>query len=128
MATVGTLYLDQALTKIKNEATHININTSPEVTTYSAATSGSTFLGAKNFGAGLVFPNAIANGSPNGRQLDTAAVTDGLISASGTAATFSITDNTNGRLIITGTLLSSQAVTANNPFTLASFTVRLPSS
>ena len=124
--TVGDYYLDLALTGMKTAGcTDININTA-EPTTFAAATAGAQFLGKKVFGAGNVFPGAIAAGAPNGRKLTTAAVTDGAISTSGTAAACSITDNTNSRLAVTTTLSSSQAVTSPNPFTLGAFDVRLP--
>lgn len=128
MPFVGDHVLDNGLAALKSTATHVNIN-SAEPATYTAATSGATYLGTKNFGAGLVFPNAIAAGTaPVGRQLASAAVTDGSITTSGTATHWSITDNSvNARLLATGTLSASQAVTAGNPFTLGSITIKLPS-
>lgn len=125
MPTVADYYLDNGLAALKSGSTDVNINTA-EPATFTAATSGATFLGKKVFGAGAVFPAAIAAGSPNGRQLATAAVTDGAISATGTAAAVSVTDNANSRLGVTTTLSASQGVTNGNPFTLGSFTVRLP--
>ena len=123
--TVGDYYLDNGLAAMKSGTTDININT-VEPTTFAAATAGAQFLGKKVFGAGAVFPAAIAAGTPNGRKLVTAAVTDGAISTSGTAAACSITDNTGSRLAVTTTLSASQAVTSPNPFTLGAFDVRLP--
>lgn len=125
MPTVGDYYLDNGLAALKSGSTDVNINTA-EPATFTAATSGATFLGKKVFGAGAVFPGAIAAGSPNGRKLTTAAVTDGTISTGGTAAAVSLTDNTNSRLGVTTTLSSSQVVTSGNPFTLGAFDVRLP--
>jgi hypothetical protein len=123
MPTVQDRYLDNGLAALKSEATDIYINTA-EPATFSAATSGATSLGKKTFGSGAVFPAAIAAGTPNGRQLATAAVTDGAISTGGTAAAVSVVDFANSRLGITTTLSASQAVTASNPFTLGSFTVK----
>ncbi len=126
MPTVGDYVLDNGLgAGLKTVATDININ-GTEPTTFANATSGAQFFGKKVFGAGNVFPAAIAAGAPNGRKVTTAAVTDGAISTSGTAVTGSITDNTGSRLLVTFSLSASQAVTSPNPFTLGAFDVRLP--
>jgi hypothetical protein len=54
------------------------------------------------------------------------AVTDGSVTATQTAGWWSITDNTNSRLLATGTLSATQAVTSGNIFTLGAFDIRLP--
>lgn len=125
MPSIGSYYIDQALTAIKSGASDININTA-EPATYTAATSGAQFLGKKTFGAGSVFPAAIAAGTGSSRKVTSAAVTDGAISVSGTAAAASVTDNANSRLTASTTLSASQAVTAPNPFTLGAFDVQMP--
>jgi hypothetical protein len=126
MTLVADYVLDNGLAAAKSAASDININTA-EPTTFSAATSGATFLGKKTPGAGSVFPAAIAAGSPNGRKIVTVAVTDGAISTSGTAAAWSVTDNSaSTRLLITNPLSSTQSVTSGNPFTLNAIDVRLP--
>ena len=124
MPAVGDYVLDNGLTVLDTGATHLNINTA-EPSTFAAATSGALFLGTKNFGAGGV-AGAPAAGAPNGRKVTTVAVTDGTVSTSGTAAAWSITDNTNSRLLASGTLSSSQAVTSGNTWTLPAFDIRLP--
>lgn len=125
MPTVGDYVLDNGLAALKSGSTDINVNTA-EPATFTAATSGATFLGKKVFGAGAVFPAAIAAGSPNGRKVTTAAVTDGAVTTTGTGAAVSVTDNANSRLHVTTTLSASQSVTSGNPFTLNAFDVRLP--
>lgn len=125
MATVQDYYLDNGLAALKAGSTDVNINTA-EPSTFTAATSGATFLGKKTVAAGSVFPAAIAAGSPNGRKITTLSITDGAISTGGTAAACSVSDNTNSRLGVTTTLSASQVVTAPNPFTLGAFDVRLP--
>jgi hypothetical protein len=132
-AQVHTDILDNGLASLKSGASIIHI-CSQEPTTFAQATTvydgtaNKYRLGIKNFGAGAVFPSAIAAGSPNGRQLATAAVTDGTIDAIGGSAVsatwWAIVDGT--RLLATGTLAAAQQVTANNAFTLGSFTIRLP--
>jgi len=129
MPTVGTYYLDQALTALINGATDVNINTA-EPSTYTAATSGATFLGKKVWGAGAVFNTALGTsglqaGTSSGRKITSKAITDGAISTGGSAAAASVTDNTNSRLGVTTTLSASQTVTAGNPFTLTAFDVNL---
>lgn len=124
MPSVQDRVLDLGLNVLDTEATHININTA-EPATFAAATSGATFLGTKNFGAGAAF-GAPAAGTPNGRKVTSVAITDGSISATGTAAAWSTTDNTNSRLLASGTLSASQGVTSGNTFQLPGFDIRLP--
>lgn len=109
--------LDNGLSSLKSEATHIYI-CSAEPTTFTEATS-TYALGNKNFGAGNVIPGAIANGTPtNSRKVTTAAVTDGVVTATGSATKRALVDVTNSRLLAVTSLASSQNVTNGNPFTL----------
>lgn len=124
MPTVGDRVLDLGLNVLDTEATHIYINYTSEATTHTEASSTKA-CGNKNFGAGAV-TGAPAAGSPNGRKVTTAAVTDGSVTATQTAGWWAITDNANTRLLATGTLAASQAVTSGNTFTLAAFDIRLP--
>jgi uncharacterized membrane protein YebE (DUF533 family) len=124
MPTVADRVLDLGLNVLDTEATHIYINSTAEATTYTQATSTNA-LGNNNFGAGAVCGSPAA-GSPNGRKVTTAAVTAGSVTATGTAAYWAITDNTNSRLLATGTLSASQSVTSGNTFTLGAFDLRLP--
>lgn len=117
--------LDNGLAGLKAAASDIYL-CSQEPATFVGATS-TYALGRKNFGAGAVFPNAIAAGAPNGRQLATAAVTDGAITASGSAAHWAITSAGASRLEAANNLSASQVVTIGNTFQLPSFTIRLPS-
>ena len=122
-ASLEDRVLDLGLNVLDTEATHVNIcNTEP--TTYAQATT--TFLlGFKSFSAGGVF-GAPAAGSPNGRKVSSAAITDGTITTSGTANWWAITDNTNSRFLAHGSLAAAQVVTSGNTFTLASFDIRIP--
>lgn len=124
MPAVGDRVLDLGLNVIDTEATHIYINYTSEPTTYTEATSTKA-CGNKNFGVGAV-TGAPAAGTPNGRKVTTNAITDGSVTATQTAGWWSITDNTNTRLLASGTLAATQAVTSGNTFTLAAFDVRLP--
>lgn len=123
MPTVDSRVLDNGLSVLDTESTHLYL-TSSEATTFTQASS--TFaLGNNNFGAGAVF-GAPAAGSPNGRKVSSAAVSAGSITATGTAAFWAATDNTNSRLNATGSLSATQAVTSGNTWQMASFDVRLP--
>ena len=123
MPTVQDRVLDLGLNVLDTEATHIYI-CSAEPATFTAASSTNA-LGNKNFGAGGVCGSPAA-GSPNGRKVTTTAVTDGSVTATGTASHWAITDNTNSRLLATGSLSASQGVTSGNIFTLGAFDIRLP--
>lgn len=124
MPTVQDRVLDLGLNVLDTEATHIYICYTSEPTTFTEASSTKA-CGNKNFGAGAVTGSPAA-GSPNGRKVTTAAVTDGSVTATQTAGWWAITDNTNSRLLATGTLAATQAVTSGNTFTLGAFDIRLP--
>lgn len=124
MPTVADRVLDLGLNVLDTEATHLYINYTSEATTFTEATSTKA-CGNKNWGAGAVTGSPAA-GSPNGRKVTTAAITDGSVTATQTAGWWSITDNTNSRLLATGTLSATQAVTSGNTFSLGAFDIRLP--
>lgn len=124
MPTVQDRVLDLGLNVLDTEATHIYINYTSEPTTFTEASSTKA-CGNKNFGAGAAVGSPAA-GSPNGRKVTTTAITDGSVTATQTAGWWSITDNTNSRLLATGTLAATQAVTSGNTFTLGAFDIRLP--
>lgn len=123
MALLADRVLDNGLTILDTETSHIYI-CSQEPTTYTEATS-TYALGNKNFGAGSAF-GAPAAGSPNGRKVSSTAITDGSVTATGTASHWAATDNTNSRLNATNSLSASQAVTSGNTFSLPSFDIRIP--
>lgn len=123
MAFINTNTLDNGLSALKAAADRIYI-CSAEPTTFTEATS--TFaLGSKNFGAGAVFPAAIANGSPSGRKLTTAVITDGAVSANGTASHWASVTFGSSRLETAQSLTATQVVTSGNNFTLTAADVRL---
>lgn len=115
--------LDSGLSALKSAADKVYICSS-QPATYTEATS-TYALGNKNFGAGSVFPGAIAAGSPSGRKLTTAAITDGSVTGTGTASYWAIVTSGSSRLEAAYSLSSSQAVTSGNTFTLSAFDVRL---
>lgn len=115
--------LDNGLAVLDTEATHIHI-CSADPTTYTEAASTYS-LGNKNFGAGAAFGSPAA-GSPNGRKVTSAAITDGSVTGTGTAAKWAVVDATNTRLLANGALGASQGVTAGNTFTLSAIDIRIP--
>lgn len=124
MAFLNDNTLDNGLSALKAAADRVYINSS-EPATYTAASS-TVALGSKNWGAGNVFPAAIAAGSPSGRKLVTAAITDGAVSGTGTATHFSIVTSGSSRLEYANSLSSSQGVTSGNTFSLTAADIRLP--
>lgn len=81
-------------------------------------------LGEKDFGVPGDAFGAPAAGTPDGRAVSSANITDGTVTATGTATHWAVVDKTNSRLLATGPLASSQAVTNGNIFTLPPFTIR----
>lgn len=120
MATLNDRVFDNGLTVLDTEANRIDI-TSQEATTYTEATSTYTLGNSTSLSIG-----APADRSGGGREVTAAAISDGSVSGTGTATHFAIVDTSNSRLLATGALSSSQAVTSGNTFTLASFTIGIP--
>lgn len=120
MATLGDRVFDNGLTVLDTEANKILI-TSAEATTYTQA--NSTFALGNSTTLSIGAP---ADRSGGGRQVTIAAVTDGAVTATGTATHYAIVDTVNSRLLATGSLTASQAVTSGNTFTLTSTTIGIP--
>ena len=120
MASLNDRVYDNGLTVLDTEASHLYI-CSQEPTTYAQASS-TYALGVK------ATPTVSAPGArtPNGRKVTVSAITDGTVSATGTATHYALVDSTNSRLLATAALSSSQAVTSGNTFTLTSFDIGIP--
>lgn len=126
MAYLNDNTLDNGLAALKSAADKVYI-CSAEPANYTEATS-TYALGNKNWGAGSVFPAAIAAGSPSGRKLTTAAITNGSVTATATATHWSVVTSGSTRLEVAQSLSASQAVTNGNTFSLAAADVRLPNT
>lgn len=124
MATLNDRVFDNGLSVLDTEANAVHI-TSQEATDYTDATSTSTLGNSTSLSIG-----APADRTGGGREVTVAAITDGTVTGTGTATHYAIVDTTldNGgpRLLATGSLTASQAVTSGNSFTLASFTIGIP--
>lgn len=117
MAYINDYVFDLALAYLDTSGNRLDI-CSQEPATYAAATSTYT-LGNKT---GLSI-GAPTDRSPNGRKVVVAAISDGTVTGTATATHWAISDTGNSRLIATGALSASQAVTSGNTFTLAAFDI-----
>jgi hypothetical protein len=111
---------DNGLAVLDAEANRLDI-CSAEPTTYAQATSTNS-LGNKS----SIAVGAPEDRSPSGRKVVVAAITDGSVTANGTASHWAITDTGNSRLLATGALAASQAVSSGNTFTLGAFDIGIP--
>jgi hypothetical protein len=64
--------------------------------------------------------------TPDGRKVVVSAITDGTVSATGTATHFAILDTTGSRLLAAQALASTQSVTSGNTFTLGAVDIGIP--
>ena len=120
MPTLDNRVFDNGLTVLDTEANKITI-TSQEAATY--AEGNATFALGSSTTLSIAAPS---DRSAGGREVVVAEVTDGSVAVSGTATHYAILDTVNSRLLATGSLSASQAVSAGNTFTLGSFTIGIP--
>lgn len=120
MPLIADYYLDLALNAIDSGVNSLVI-CSQEPTTYTEA--NTTYkLGTK----ATPTISAAQDASPNGRKVTVSAITDGTVSANGTATHFALLDIVNSRLAVVQALAAPQAVTSGNTFTLGAIDVRIP--
>lgn len=120
MPTVADRVLDNGLTVLDTEASRVDI-TSQESTTYAEATSTHTLGNTTSISI-----SAPADRTGGGRKVTLAAVTGASVTGTGTATHYAITDVSNTRLLVTGTLTASQSVTSGNTFSLDALDVGIP--
>jgi hypothetical protein len=120
MSTLNNRVFDNGLTVLDTEANRLDI-TSQEATTYAGATS--TYSLGNSTSLSIAAPSDRGAG---GREVVVAAISDGSVTGTGTATHYAIVDTVNSRLLATGSLTESQAVTSGNTFTLGSFTIGIP--
>ena len=120
MPSLNNRVFDNGLTVLDTEANRLDI-TSQEATTYANATS--TYSLGNSTSLSIAAPSDRAAG---GREVVVAAISDGPVTATGTATHYAIVDTVNSRLLATGSLTASQPVTSGNTFTLGSFTIGIP--
>lgn len=120
MATLNDRVFDNGLTVLDTEANKITI-TSQEVTTYTEG--NSTYALGNSTSISISAP---ADRTGGGRKVTVSAITGGSVTATGTATHYAILDTVNSRLLATGSLTASQAVTSGNTFTLSTFDIGIP--
>ena len=120
MATLNNRVFDNGLTTLDTEANKVLV-TSQEASTYAEA--NSTFALGNSTSLSIGAP---ADRSGGGRKVAVASITDGSVTATGTATHYALVDTINSRLLATGALTASQAVTSGNTFTLATFDIGIP--
>ena len=111
---------DNGLTVLDTEMDKLYI-CSAQPTTYTEAIT-TYALGVKN----TPTVSAPADRTGGGREVTVSAITDGSVTANGTATHYALVDQSNSRLLATGSLSASQAVTSGNTFTLTSFKIGIP--
>lgn len=117
MAYISDYVYDLALAYLDSSANRLDI-CSQEPATYTAATTTYTLGNKTGISVG-----APTDRSPTGRKVVVAQITDGTVTGTDTATHWAISDTGNSRLVATGALSASQAVTSGNTFTLAAFDI-----
>jgi len=118
MAYINDEVFDQGLDYADTNGTRIDI-CSQEPTTYAEATSTYTLGNKTGLNTG-----ATEAGATDGRRVIVPAITDGSVTATGTASHWALTDGSS-ILVATGSLSSSQSVTSGNTFTLDAISITI---
>lgn len=119
MAFLTDEAMDQGLDYIDTNGTRIDI-CSQAPTTYAEATSTYSLGNKTGLNTG-----ATENGDSSGRKVVVPAITDGSVTATGTATHWALTDGSS-LFLAWQTLSSSQAVTSGNTFTLGAIDITIP--
>ena len=119
MAFIADYVFDAALTTLDTEGDALYI-TSTEATTYTEAIT-TYALGSKT-ALSIGAPEA---GDTSGRKVVVASFSDGSVTGTGRATHWAIVDVSETRLLATGALSASQAVTSGNTFSLAAFDIEI---
>ena len=117
MAFIADTIFDNGLSYAQTNGTQIDI-TSQEAESYLEATDTYTL------GNASVTTGDPEDGATDGRRVQTSSISDGAVTADGTATHWALTDG-DGELLATGALSSSQEVTSGNTFTLDAISVTL---
>lgn len=121
MATLADRVYDNGLSVLSTEANRIDICSS-EPTTYTAATATNSLGNTTSIS--IASPE---DGDTSGRKVVVSAVSGGSVTGSGTATHFAISDTSNSRLLVTGTLTGGgQTVTSGNTFSLNALDIEIP--
>jgi len=118
MAFISDEIFDQGLDYADTNGTRIDV-CSQEPTTYAQATSTYTLGNKTGLNTG-----ATEDGATDGRRVQVPAITDGSVTATGTASHWALTDGTSA-LLATGSLTSSTAITSGDTFTLDAISITI---
>jgi len=120
MAFINDNAFDAALNYIITNGTRLHI-CSAEPT--SAAQAVSLSLGNK----ASITPGAVQNGAVSGRRTTIPAITDGAVTANGTATHWALINGATATILAaSGSLSASQVVASGNTFTLDAFDITIP--
>ncbi len=120
MASINDRVLDNGLTILDTEANRVDI-TSQESTTFAEATTTHTLGNTTS-----ITISAPADRTGGGRKVTLSAISGASVTGTGTATHYAITDTTNSRLLVTGSLTASQSVTSGNTFSLEALDIGIP--
>lgn len=116
-ATIGNEVFDAALSYISANTEKLYI-CSQQPTTFAEASS--------TYALGSATPSFTGPADDtSGRKLTVDAISNGSVSATGTAAWIALTDDSGSLLLVAQALNASQAVTSGNTFTLTAFDINL---
>jgi hypothetical protein len=118
-ATLHDDVFDAALNVVKNNTENLYICSSMPTT---FAEASSTYKLGTKATPGFTGPAD----DTSGRKLTITAITDGTVSANGTAGFFALTDDSASKLLVAQALNATQAVISGNTFTLTSQKVAIP--
>lgn len=117
MAFLNDNVLDNGLSWADTNGTRLDLCSTDPGGTYATVTSNT--LGNKTVNTGS--PEA---GAVDGRKVRVPAITDGSVTATGTATHWALTNGTN-TVVASGALDASQGVTSGNTFTLDAIDITL---
>ena len=120
MAAIHDDIFDAALSYISTNAENLHILSADAGMTW--ANIASYLLGSKS-SPSFTGP---ADGDTSGRKITVDAITDGSVSATGTATHWALTDDSASKILVSGALSSSQSVTNGNTFTLTAIDIEIP--
>jgi hypothetical protein len=120
---MGSLHddvFDNGLNTIDTNAENLVILSADPGLTW--ANIAANLLGTKT-GPAITAPGDRTGG---GRKVTVSAITDGSVSASGTASHWALTDDSATKILASGALSATQAVTSGNTFTLTEIEIGIP--
>lgn len=119
MAALHDDIFDNGLSSLSNTENLVILSADPGLTwsnisSYLLGTKASPTIGSP------------VDGDTSGRKVTVSAITDGSVSATGTATHFALTDDSATKILASGALASSQSVTSGNTFTLTAINIEIP--